>query len=72
MVFALLVLPFALASPSAASAGTWLLGFGVARLGYTYAYLAAKTGVRGAFMTLNLLAMYGVATHLAIGLFVWK
>ena len=69
VVFALLVLPFVMVSPSPTIAGVWIVGFAVARLDYTFAYLAKRTGVRGAFMTLSLLAMYGVATYLVAGLF---
>ena len=46
----LFVLPaalFVISSPSVWAAAVWLVGFGVARLGYTYAYLSARTGLRG-------------------------
>ena len=35
-----------------------------------YHYLRGKTGLRGACMSLSLLALYGIATYLALGLFV--
>lgn len=41
--FIFLASAFVLISPTTLAAQTWLIGFGVARLGYTYSYLAAKT-----------------------------
>lgn len=67
--FVLLAVVFALTSPSAAAALAWNIGFAVARLGYTYSYLRGRDGARGLFMTLGLLAMYGIASHLALSLF---
>jgi hypothetical protein len=39
-------------------------------LGYTYSYLAGKDGARGLFMSLSLLAMYGIASYLVMSLVV--
>ncbi len=66
--FILLALVFVLVSPTAIAAQAWIIGFPVARLGYTYSYLAGKDGARGLFMSLSLLAMYGIASYLAISL----
>lgn len=66
--FVLLAVVFVVTSPSAAAAYTWLVGFGVARLGHAYGYLGRSDGMRGLFMTLSLLAMYGLASHLALAL----
>ena len=64
--FALLAGIFVLVSPPALAAQAWIIGFAVARLGYTYSYLVGNTNVRGFFMSLSLLAMYGMASYLAI------
>lgn len=37
----------AFTSPSSLVVGVWSIGFALARLGYTYTYLAARTGARG-------------------------
>lgn len=66
--FTLLAFAFVFASPSTVAAQAWLIGFGVARLGYTYSYLAGMSGARGLFMTLGLLAMYGMASYVVISL----
>lgn len=66
--FAILALPFALISPSVPAAFAWIAGFGAARLGYTYCYLSANTAGRGVFMSLGLLALYGMAEYNVAGL----
>ena len=68
--FILLSLVLVVISPTSAAAQAWIVGFPVARLGYTYSYLLGRTGLRGLFMSLSLLAMYGIASYLAISLFV--
>lgn len=67
--FGFLAVLFSLASPSTAAVQAWVIGFAVARLGYTYSYLQGRDGARGLFMTLGLLAMYGMASSLALSLF---
>jgi uncharacterized membrane protein YecN with MAPEG domain len=64
----LLVVVFAFTSPSAIAAYTWILGFAAARIGHAYGYLRRSDGIRGTFMTLGLLAMYGLASHLVLSL----
>ena len=66
--FVLLASIFAFVSPTAVAAQAWIVGFAIARLGYTYGYLAGKDGARYIFMSLSLLAMYGMASYLAISL----
>lgn len=67
--FGLLAFAFAFASPTPGAATVWLVSFAVARLGYTYSYLSGRDGARGLFMTVGLLAMYGMASYLAVSLF---
>ena len=66
--FVLLSLVFALVSPPTAAAQAWIIGFAVARLGFTYSYLAGKDAARGLFMSLSLMAMYGMASYLVMSL----
>ena len=64
--FAFLVGIFVLVSPPTLAAQAWIIGFAVARLGYTYSYLVGNVNLRGLFMSLSLLAMYGMASYLAM------
>ncbi len=66
--YILLALVFVFVSPTTVAAQAWLVGFAVARLGYTYSYLAGKDDARGLFMSLSLLAMYGMASYLVMSL----
>jgi len=64
--FIVLLLPYILVSPPITATIIWLLGFAVARLGHTLAYLTGSSNLRGLFMSLSLLAMYGMASYLII------
>ena len=66
--YILLALVFVFVSPTTVAAQVWLVGFAFARLGYTYSYLAGKDDARGLFMSLSLLAMYGMASYLVMSL----
>lgn len=66
--FLLVSVPFIFIQPEISAAITWLIGFGVARLGYTYSYLFGKDGARGLFMTLGLFATFSIASYLLISL----
>jgi uncharacterized MAPEG superfamily protein len=66
--FILLSLIYIFSSPTEIGTLFWLLSFSVARLGYTYSYLTGKDNLRGVFMTLTLLAMYGLASYNLISL----
>ena len=67
--FVLLAMVFVSVSPPIVAAQSWIVGFAVARLGYTYSYIAGKDNVRGLFMSLSLLGMYGMASYLVMSLF---
>lgn len=67
-LFVLLAIPFSLISPSALAAGVWLIGFAIGRLGHTYSFLSGESGVRGLFMSVSLLSLYGLAGYTAIAL----
>jgi uncharacterized MAPEG superfamily protein len=64
--FLLLAIPFLLISPPIMTTQVWLIGFGLSRLGYTFSYLMGKDNLRGLFMSLSLVAMYGIASYLVI------
>lgn len=68
--YVLLALIFVFSSPPIIVATVWLVGFAVARLGYTYSYLYGKDNARGLFMSLSLLAMYGLASYLVMSLII--
>jgi len=68
--FVLLAAVVAMVSPVALMAQVWIVGFAVSRLGYTYSYLSAQTGLRGLFMSLSLLCLYGLASYLMVAMFV--
>lgn len=68
--FILLSLVFSLISPSILAAQIWIIGFALARLGFTYCYLKGFSGARGIFMSLTLLSVYGLATYLAISVMI--
>jgi uncharacterized MAPEG superfamily protein len=64
--FVFLVVVVSMVSPSVLMAQIWIIGFAVARLGYTFSALQGKSGLRGVFMSLSLLALYGLASYLAL------
>lgn len=67
VIFALLALPFCLSTPDSIAALVWLVGFPVARLGYTFSYLGGRDDLRGLCMSAGLLCLYGLATALLGG-----
>lgn len=67
--FVLLALIVSITSPTILAAQVWILAFAIARLGYTFCYLKGMSGARGLFMSLSLLSIYGLASYLAVGLF---
>lgn len=70
LYYVLLSMVFILVSPTTIAAQVWLIGFPLARLGYTYSYLKGKDNYRGVFMTLCLLSMFGMASYLFLSLFI--
>lgn len=66
--FVFLAMVVSVVSPSVLAAQVWIIGFAVARLGYTLAALRGRSDWRGLFMSLSLLALYGLTSYLAIGL----
>ena len=57
-------------TPVAMAAQVWFVGFATGRLGHTFAYLTKRDGLRGLFMSVSLLSVYGLATYLLISLMV--
>ncbi len=68
--YILLALIFSFLSPTPLAANIWLVSFTIARLGYTYSYLFGKDNLRGLFMTLSLLSLYGMASYFALSLII--
>ena len=68
--YVLLSLILVVSSPTNIAIQVWVIGFAIARLGYTYSYFTRNTGMRGLFMTLGLLAMYGLVSNLVISIFI--
>lgn len=64
--FAFLALLMAIVTPSILAAQTFMIGFAIARLGYTYSALRGKSALRGIFMSLSLLSIYGIAGYLVL------
>ncbi|WP_434361075.1 MAPEG family protein [Parasalinivibrio latis] len=70
VIFAVIAPLFLLSSPPLLAAVFWFLGFGIGRLGHTYGFLKGRDGIRGLFMTVNLLSLYGMASYLLFSFFV--
>ncbi len=68
--YLVLLLPFLFSSAAMNAVYFWVIGFALARLGYTYSYLKGRDNMRGVFMSLGLIAMYGIASHLVIS-YLW-
>lgn len=68
LYFVALALVFVIISPPVIATQIWVTGYSTARLGYTYGYLAGKDALRGLFMTLSLLALFGMASYSIISL----
>ncbi|MDP2575889.1 MAPEG family protein [Vibrio penaeicida] len=66
--FLALVLPFALSSPPSVTAYLWIVSYALARLGYTYSYLSGRDNLRGLFITLGLLSLFGIASYFLMAL----
>jgi len=69
LYFVLLATLFLLTSPSVHALYVLLVGFSVARLGYTYSYLVGNTNLHGIFMSLTLIATYSLALSLLVRIF---
>ena len=66
--FVLLACLMAIVTPTTEAAVVWTLGFPIGRLGHAWAYLSGNDNVRGLFMSLSLLSLYGQASYLAVSL----
>ena len=64
--FILLAFIFVLVSPTTVAAQVWIIGYSLARLGFTFSYLTGRNSARGLFMTLSLLPVYGMASYLVM------
>jgi uncharacterized membrane protein YecN with MAPEG domain len=68
--FVLLAVLVSVVSPVAIMAQVWFVSFAVARLGHTFSYLSGRDGLRGIFMSLSLVSLYGLASYLLLSLVV--
>lgn len=68
--FVFLAMVLVLISPTILAAQIWIIGFSIARLGYTYSYLNGKDDARGIFMSFSLMSLYGMAGYLVISMIV--
>jgi uncharacterized MAPEG superfamily protein len=66
--FAVLAFAVSIISPPTLMAQIWLIGFAIARIGYTYGALRRIAGLRQAAMTASLLAIYGLSSYLVLSL----
>lgn len=65
--YVFLLVIFSFISPNQVAAWVWILMFPIARLGYTYSYFSGNDNIRGVFMSLSLLSVYGMASYLMFG-----
>ena len=66
--FALLATLISVISPSVFAAQVWILGFAIGRLGHMLSYLSGRDGLRGIFMSVSLVSLYGMASYLLLSL----
>lgn len=68
--FGLLALMICFVTPVEFAAQIWITGFAIGRLGYTFSALGGNAGLRGIFMSISLLSLYGLAGYLGLSLIV--
>lgn len=68
--FGFLALLICFITPVVLTAQVWIIGFAVGRLGYTYSALRGQSGLRGIFMTISLLSIYGLGGYLGLSLII--
>ena len=70
MHFVLLAILLSVVSPVVIAAQVWFVNFAVGRLGHTFSYLSGHDGLRGIFMSLSLVSLYGLASYLLVSLII--
>ncbi len=68
--FVLLAVLICVVSPVTIMAQVWFLSFAVSRLGHTFSYLSGRDDLRGIFMSVSLVSLYGLASYLLLSLVV--
>jgi uncharacterized MAPEG superfamily protein len=68
LYFAVLAPAMMVISPTESLAFIWMIGFALGRLGHAYCYLNGKDGLRGIFMSVSLVSLFGMASYLAMSL----
>jgi uncharacterized MAPEG superfamily protein len=66
--FAFLALLLAFTSPSINAVYAWVIGFAIARIAYTAAYLAGSDAMRGLCMSASLISLYGMASYVLMSI----
>lgn len=66
--FVFVVLVLSVVTPTVIALQVWTALFVIGRLGHTYSYLHGKDGIRGLFMSMSLLALYGCVSYLVVSL----
>lgn len=68
VLYALLAGLMAIVTPVSLAAVVWITAFALGRLGHALSYLSGRDDARGLFMSLSLIALYGMASYLAVAL----
>lgn len=66
--FVFLALLVSVISPVTMTVSVWIIGFSIGRLGHTFSYLRGRDGLRGIFMSISLVSLYGLASYLLVSL----
>lgn len=66
--FALAALVLCVVTPTAIAAQIWISGFAIGRIGHSYGFLSGRDGIRGLFMSVSLISLYGAISYPVIGL----
>lgn len=68
--FVFLALLISVVTPVTIAALVWIFGFAIGRLGHMFSYLSGRDGLRGIFMSVSLLSLYGMASYVAVSLII--
>jgi uncharacterized MAPEG superfamily protein len=66
--FALAALVLSVVTPAPVAAQVWIAGFVVGRLGHSYGFLSGRDDIRGLFMSVSLISLYGAISYPVLSL----